>query len=406
MTMKFVKDTTDDNISGKGGVTTTFDSTMDDEETQFADLSKIFNLLRPLCHNSKLICEMKRSNPNPGDFVKIHNPISDKFFPTLYLIIYISEGNLFLRLALDHRTIFKERVIKNINDQLSNPDDYLSIVSVLSAILSELRLNKYQLCQGAFDERNYQGDISDIDCKTVLIQNEHSKIVFRSRQCTFLVRESIQCKSCSLLYSVIKNNFEGTQEGFNKVETSCLETSCDMKRHGTPETDVGNEDFDKVKKVEINNHENIKSSYGEEDFGKEKLMVIKYQNPLKINYMEVINNKNKCKIRYKKLILKAIKESPNNMLRLSEIYDWILKRCPGITENKTLSTIQNEVRHTLSLNKVFYRFEDGQGHFWRINFDLLKKEEKKRNYTLDMSKEEQVIETRKGAILMPRVLLD
>ena len=125
-----------------------------------------------------------------------------------------------------------------------------------------------------------------------------------------------------------------------------------------------------------------------------------------MNYMEVGNNKNKCKIRYKKLILKAIKESPNNMLRLSEIYDWILKRCPGITENKTLSTIQNEVRHTLSPNKVFYRFEDGQGHFWRINFDLLKKEEKKRNYTLDLSKEEQVIERRKGAILMPRVLLN
>ena len=42
-------------------------------------------------------------------------------------------------------TTFKESVVKNLNRHLSNPDDYLGIITVLTAFLSELRSAKYQL---------------------------------------------------------------------------------------------------------------------------------------------------------------------------------------------------------------------------------------------------------------------
>ena len=139
---------------------------------------------------------MKRNGQNNSYFIKIHNPLLDKdfkYFPTLHLIIFIFEGDLFLKLILDHKTIYKESVVKSLNHHFSNPDDYLGIVTVLTAFLSELRSSKYQICQGAFDERSYNGDFSEIDIRSVLVQKEDSRIVYRSRQCTILVKNSIQC---------------------------------------------------------------------------------------------------------------------------------------------------------------------------------------------------------------------
>jgi len=385
-----VTDEPHDIIAGEEEVVTEDHTDNDDDHSQFSLLSKIFNILRPLCHSVNLICEMKRSSLNNSDFVKIYNPLSDKyfkFFPTLHLIIFISKGNLFLRLFLEHKKVFKESFVKNINDQLSNPDEYLGIVTVLSAFLSELSATKYELCPGAFDERNYHGDFSDINIRTVLIENEDSKIIYRSRQCYLLVKDSTKCNSCSQLCSSLKHNIDEVNDTLeNVIEDiephynirSCLEVSMEDKQIEDSKqneqriindyglglggnVEVKTEQFDPVPSPQItvdvslsNGGESMKRNGG--------------GGGPKLSY------KSGPKMSYKRLIINAIQDSPNNMLRLSEIYDWILERYPGFSANK--NGFQNSIRHNLSLNKVFHKVDppggkEGKGSYWKIDLEKL-----------------------------------
>ena len=279
--------------------------------------------------------------------------------------------------------------MKDINEQLSNPDEYLGIVTVLSAFLSELSATKYELCQGAFNERNYHGDFSDINIKTVLIENEDSKIIYRSRQCYLLVKDTFKCKSCSQLHSSVKHNLEEENEAFENVMEdieppynigSCLENSMEDKQM---------EDSKQHQHQLINDYG---LSVGENVEVKSEV-VDQYQPP-KIKIDESLRNgfdlmkrsggggpkssyKSGPKMSYKRLIINAIQDSPNNMLKLSEIYDWILERYPGFSANK--NGFQNSIRHNLSLNKVFHKVDppgarEGKGSYWKIDLDLLKDE--------------------------------
>ena len=386
-----VTDEPHDIIAGEEEVITEDHTNNDDDNSQFSLLSKIFNILRPLCHSVNLICEMKRSSLNNSDFVKIYNPLSDKyfkFFPTLHLIIFISKGNLFLRLFLEHKKVFKESFVKNINDQLSNPDEYLGIVTVLSAFLSELSATKYELCPGAFDERNYHGDFSDINIRTVLIENEDSKIIYRSRQCYLLVKDSTKCNSCSQLCSSLQHNIDEVNDAFeNVIEDiephynigSCLEVSMEDKHiedskqneqriindYGLSlggNVEVKTEQFDPVPSPKITIDESLSNGGGsmKRNGGGGGGPKLSYKSGPKMSY--------------KRLIINAIQDSPNNMLRLSEIYDWILERYPGFSANK--NGFQNSIRHNLSLNKVFHKVDppggkEGKGSYWKIDLEKL-----------------------------------
>jgi hypothetical protein len=59
------------------------------------------------------------------------------------------------------------------------------------------------------------------------------------------------------------------------------------------------------------------------------------------------------KVSYKNLIISAIMSSPEKMMKLTEIYDWILLRYPVFLSNKT--GFQNSIRHNLSLNRIFVK---------------------------------------------------
>merc|ERR1719244_1392592 len=79
----------------------------------------------------------------------------------------------------------------------------------------------------------------------------------------------------------------------------------------------------------------------------------------------------KPKMSYKKLIMLAIENSPFKMLKLNDIYEWILGRYPSFKANRT--GFQNSIRHNLSLNKVFIKVDmpglshGGKGNYWTIN---------------------------------------
>ena len=71
------------------------------------------------------------------------------------------------------------------------------------------------------------------------------------------------------------------------------------------------------------------------------------------------------KTSYKKLIKNAIENSPYKMLKLNDIYEWILEKYPNFNANKT--AFQNAIRYNLSLNKVFLKVDmpgSGKGNYW------------------------------------------
>ena len=89
------------------------------------------------------------------------------------------------------------------------------------------------------------------------------------------------------------------------------------------------------------------------------------------------NNENKEKppYSYSQLITKAIMESSNQQLLLSEIYDWMINQFQYFKDDK-IGVWKNSVRHNLSVNKCFKRAprqhdQPGKGSYWTIDFEQL-----------------------------------
>ena len=294
-------------------------------------LYQIFRILRPLCHSVNIVCERKVCNFDKSEFLRIYNPLSDKYyryFPSLQLIIFITEGTLGLRLFLEHKKVFKESFVSNIEEQLSNPEEYLGIVTVLRTFLSELSVTKYDLCRGAFEESSFDGDLSTVDINSVLIENEDSRIVYRSRKCYLLVKEGTQCNSCAELLDSC----------FVKEEATIKEETC-----GENPAALHNGNLDSF--LEMSMEETWQSIDKRSD---------RSQKP---------------KMSYKKLIFSALMDSLDRRLKLTEIYDWILERYPAFRANK--NGFQNSIRHNLSLNKMFVKeggvSEAGRGGYWTVD---------------------------------------
>ena len=309
-------------------------------------LCQLFRILRPLCRSVNIVCERKVCNFDKSEFLRIYNPLSDKYyryFPALQLIIFISDGTLGLRIFLEHKKVFKESFISNIEEQLSNPDEYLGIVTVLSAFLSELSVTKYDLCRGAFEESEFDGDLSTVDINSVLIENEDSRIVYRSRKCYLLVREGTQCNSCAELLNV---------NCLIKEETTITEETEEQNP-----ASLHNGNLDRFLEVSMEEAWRPATRPAAES-------------------SVLMRDLKKPKMSYKKLIFSALMDSPGRRLKLTEIYDWILERYPGFRANK--NGFQNSIRHNLSLNKMFIKeggvSEAGRGGYWTVDPQYLNSE--------------------------------
>ena len=87
------------------------------------------------------------------------------------------------------------------------------------------------------------------------------------------------------------------------------------------------------------------------------------------------------------LIYSALQDSPRKMMKLTEIYEWILERYPSFRANK--NGFQNSIRHNLSLNKMFvkvdslrpcnYSGEAGRGGYWTIDPNHVRRQENRYN---------------------------
>ena len=261
-------------------------------------IKQIYDIIKPLCDSANLVSELRVCFSDESEFIKIHNPKADghfKYFPTLHLIVFLSGGHLFLRLFLEHKKVFKESVVRNIEEHLGDSEDYVGIVTVLSAFLSELNATKYNVCKGAFEETNKFIDLSLVDMRSVLIESEDSRIVYRSRQCYLMFRDSIRCDSCSQLLKSVQTGSECGSSVRGSIDDPDMVNGClEMSMEET----VDNENYDMTSPTSGDSH---------------------------IRYLNKSMNSGK-KTSYRKLITAAIEDSPNRMLKLNDIYEWIMDR--------------------------------------------------------------------------------
>ena len=298
-------------------------------------LQKIEEIIKPLCDTVHLTLEKKMCSFDKSEFLKIYNPLSDqyfKFFPSLHLIIHIECGNLNIKLFFEHRRVLRETTVSSLASHLSNPEEYLGTVTVLSTFLSELCARKYDVCHGAFDEETFEGDFGQVDMRSVLIESGDNHIIYRSRECHLLISKgSTSCQSCQDLRDRLDMESPTKQPDPNT------------------ETEEGCDPLDLLEVSIFDEESENKPNTPETD--------------------QTIITHTKPKISYKKLIMGAIEDSPDRMLKLNEIYEWILARYPGFSSNRT--GFQNSIRHNLSLNKVFIKVDapnqGGKGGFWTLN---------------------------------------
>ncbi|RVD93112.1 transcription factor [Tubulinosema ratisbonensis] len=94
---------------------------------------------------------------------------------------------------------------------------------------------------------------------------------------------------------------------------------------------------------------------------------------VKIEKTEVVLE-DKPNISYAEMIIKAISESEEGKLTLSQIYQWIKSNYKYFSKNDQVW--QNSVRHNLSLNKAFKKIPkspntSGKGGYWTIDPNYL-----------------------------------
>ena len=131
--------------------------------------------------------------------------------------------------------------------------------------------------------------------RSVLIESEDSRIVYRSRQCYLMFRDSIRCDSCSQLLKSVQTGSECGSSVRGSIDDPDMVNGClEMSMEET----VDNENYDMTSPNSGDSH---------------------------IRYLNKSMNSGK-KTSYRKLITAAIEDSPNRMLKLNDIYEWIMDR--------------------------------------------------------------------------------
>ena len=173
-------------------------------------LKKVYGIVKPICESVDISCEWKRSSTDHSGFIKVFNPKTDEyspFFPLLHLIIYDSDGSLFIKLFYQQCKVFKKSEVKDALSRLNKSEEYIAIVTILASFISELSLNKYQPCQGTFDQNTIK-DVKNMPrnnpFQNLLAEKQGNRMVYRTMNCNLLAeRGNTKCSQCSEIYSVL-----------------------------------------------------------------------------------------------------------------------------------------------------------------------------------------------------------
>jgi len=241
----------------------------------------------------------------------------------------------------------------------------LSTKSGIYIFLKEMEKDKLRVCSGAFTEsEGVDIGLNRELVRSLFIEQFDGSIVYRSRDCFSLVPSSESggtgialCGSCRKLKIELLNNMSSPVKGLGL--SSFVEVCMDSDNDNSISPSNSQDNSDNYDKENMNdiNQDDLDSAFPS--------LTRRYQQ----------RKLKTTKVSYKKLIISAILSSPNNMLKLTEIYDWILERYPLFNENKT--GFQNSIRHNLSLNRVFVKANLpndnlAKGGYWTIEPSELK----------------------------------
>ena len=285
-----------------------------------------------------------------AEFLQITDKAAEagSYFSPLVLVVAVGGEGVVLRLL----TTRHRRQVREVGVAAGGAGQ---LGGALAACLAEVAAGRYAECRGAWGEQDFQGDLATLDPRQLVVEGaEGGGAVYRARACQgLLAREgSGVCEACSLLRvqhgaSLEQEEEEEEEEDSMGMLSQYLEVS--MEDEGEQEQQLPLMPEVTMVEAKPRSHLGI------------------LRTGLDSNPSTAL----KPKLSYKKLISMAIKDSHFKMLKLTDIYAWILARYPGFNSNRT--GFQNSVRHNLSLNKVFIKVNlpgvanNGKGNYWTIN---------------------------------------
>lgn len=307
---------------------------------------------------------------NNGPYIKIENSTPDSYLlyrNNLCLVIRSSGSDLFCTLYTYKQHIFKGMVIKDFDKFIVDEATQRGV----QLFLKELERDKYRVCSGAFTEDELIACFEPGQLKMIFIEKFEGTVVFRSRDCFSLVT-ALPGEQTSLGTSVCDSCLRLKLDLTEALR--CQDPDPDMF-DGVP--DPGGDSLASFVEVCMEGEEEEEGEGGNnsrESFDKENQEEGSTES-LFYTQIDVPRTRVKTKatkVSYKSLIESAILSSPEKMMKLTEIYDWILARYPVFLANK--NGFQNSVRHNLSLNRIFikvnpgnYGGNTGKGSFWAID---------------------------------------
>ena len=295
-------------------------------------MGKVYEILKSVNIEYNIVVAAKKTifEKEGISFLEIYNSLAEKsfiFFSSLHLIIYEKNGALFMKIFYQQRKLIKERRIFDVDV------NQVDLKAIIIDFLQQVSPGNFKECQGSL----LLGSVEKAE--TIFIELTDSGVVYRSRECQYLVKSNDKyknqvCQPCMKLFfsSTKKNDFKKT------VLVEDNEPVCQPIINVPPRN--------------IEEHKIV-----------DNLQMYPDQNgqakPSKLRKAK--------RTSYKDLIVEAILQYSDKKAKLSEIYERIFERYPMLKENRL--GIQNSIRHNLSIgrNKVFKREDDmGKGGVWSL----------------------------------------
>lgn len=367
------------------------DKSLDDVMKLIGESNPVFKYLK-VARSTEYSHQLRYylSTNHNGVFLRVTNKLPDLYLlfkNNLSLIVRNSGQDLFCTLYNFKHQIFKGMVIKDFDKYMNDTATTVGI----SMFLQELDKDRYRVCSGAFTEDEFTAKSEQL--QSILIEKFESSIVYRSRECFSLVPNvgvapvgcgTSTCECCLKLKLELTKICSSGDELEDCVDETTLSSFVEVCMDSDDNDDsinipsysqdeswngdtslqlVDNQEEDRDSKDHSDSCD--KENYDDMDIMEEFPSVTKKHQQRKVKT---------TKVSYKKLIISAILSSRNNMMKLTEIYDWILERYPLFNLNKT--GFQNSIRHNLSLNRIFVKVSANpginKGCYWTLEPNELK----------------------------------
>ena len=363
----------------------------DDFEDASDPIGEVHQIIESLCRDIGFKCERRWGNGT--DFIEIYNPdsMSSEFFSTrLRMVVVCEKADLHLKLFYDLKMLLKETIVQRLDLKrklFNSRDDFFRVVDKIKSHLKELELNRYSACNGAFIETDLEEE--QLSCRikpeTFFIEKEKNEVVYRSRNCSRIMKGGFRCNPCSKIRGP-----DQPQDSLKKVP---------LKRQGKSKNDIDYElSLEKtdanlqikheqseelfVEKIDANlqiKHEQSEKQFVDEGYEHQQSQEILNSSPQ--------NSPNSARLRmttkkdssksptYKSLIIEALLNSTEGKLTLAEIYSFIFSKYPDMKNRKNRT--ENAVRMNLSITKIFKNIKpEGiklKGGYWYIDPEEYKK---------------------------------